>query len=315
MLRRAISALLATAALSLLGISGAAGAPITCPPGTALVAGRCIIVIEQPGTGTPPPNPGTGGGSSGPATCYYGSTEIPCSVDGAYWNASRGCYTRAVDPQPGPEDEVWEGHTDGLILACLQPSCLGQAGGECYSEHYWAAAAPGAGPSPRELADRAVAAMDFRAPEIGLTGQGADADSMQIIGLPTWMWVSDPDEHTVGPITRSASAGGITVTATGTLDRIVWSMGDGSTVTCDGAAARGTRYDASYGASPSPTCGHWYTRTSAGQPREAYAVTATSYWTVAWAGGGQSGTIPLTFERSTQLPVGELQVLLTAGGG
>ena len=39
-------------------------------------------------------------------------------------------------------------------------------------------------------------------------------DSIGLVGMPVWMWAKDPNDHTVGPITASASAGGITITAT-----------------------------------------------------------------------------------------------------
>ncbi|HZL80514.1 MAG TPA: hypothetical protein VFC06_01000 [Demequina sp.] len=307
-----------TLAAPLTASAATAGGTIECPPGTVQDdAGRCIISVDDPGDPGDPGNPPgeNDGGDGDPLPCTFGEREIPCTLDGYYWIASRGCYARAADPQPPLTESVWGGRTDGVIVTCVQPSCLGQDTGECYSEIYWAAAAPGAGPTPRQLADRAVAAMDFRAPEIGLTGKSDDPDSMQIIGLPTWMWVADPDEHTVGPITRGASAGGITVTATGTLDKVMWSMGDGRTETCTGSEAQGTPYGDSYNDQPSPTCGHRYLRTSAGQPHEAFTVTATSYWTITWVGGGQSGTIPLTFARTSQLRVGELQVIVTDGTG
>lgn len=93
---------------------------------------------------------------------------------------------------------------------------------------------------------------------------------------------------------------GITVTATARIDRIVWNMGDGTSVAC----GVGTPYADSYGKASSPDCGHHYTK----QGR--YIVTATSYWTVEWAGGGQSGSIPLEFSDSTQITMGEAQVLV-----
>ena len=40
-------------------------------------------------------------------------------------------------------------------------------------------------------------------------------DSTTLVGLPTWMWVADPGPQTWGPITRTASSGSVTVTATG----------------------------------------------------------------------------------------------------
>jgi hypothetical protein len=90
------------------------------------------------------------------------------------------------------------------------------------------------------------------------------------------------------------------VTATAKAQRTVWTMGDGSTVTCTGP---GTPYAASYGKQSSPTCGHTYTR------QGIYTVRATTYWVVTWAGIGQTGTIPLNFSDTTTITMGEAQVL------
>jgi hypothetical protein len=315
-LRRTAALLLAALALCFAPGVAAAADPVECPPGSSNIGGRCVITIGGGGGGgTPIDNPG-GGSGGGASTCTYLGREIPCTTEDGVWNATKACYAGLLNPQPPAAAPVWEGNTDGVIVQCVSVGCGAVVPEFCTRTIYWAATAPAAtGPSPRELADMAVSAMDFRAPEIGITGKGDDPDSMQIIGLPTWLWVTDPDEHTVGPITRSASAGGITVTATGALDRIVWNMGDGRSVTCTGSSASGTAYEARYQDQPSPTCGHRYTQTSAGRPNEAYTVNATAYWTVTWVGGGQSGTIPLTFTRSTQLRVGELQVIVTDGTG
>jgi len=56
-----------------------------------------------------------------------------------------------------------------------------------------------------------------------------------------------------------------------------------------------------------------YGTSSAGQPGLAYTLTATSYWTVTWSGGGASGTIPLQFSRSIPERVGEIQAIVTRG--
>ena len=126
------------------------------------------------------------------------------------------------------------------------------------------------------------------------------AGSVGIVWMPSWMWVQDPGQSTWGPVTRSASAGGFTVTATARVERVVWAMGDGATVTCNGP---GTVYQDSFGRRSSPSCGHTYTR------QGTHRVSATSYWTVRWAGVGQSGTIPVDFTQETTITMGEAQVL------
>ncbi|MEZ5112729.1 MAG: hypothetical protein R2693_04425 [Nocardioidaceae bacterium] len=174
----------------------------------------------------------------------------------------------------------------------------------------WAADPPpnsGAGPTPREVAQFAIEEMALRAIDIGITPEPGE-DSIGIVGMPVWMWAANPNEHTVGPITESASAGGITVTATAKLQRITWDMGDGSTVKC---ASGGTAYKASYGDARSPDCGYVYEKSSSKKPGGKYTVTATSDWVITWEGAGQTGTIRLDgLTRTVAIAVGEAQVLV-----
>ena len=141
--------------------------------------------------------------------------------------------------------------------------------------------------------------MGLQAIAIGIVPESAPG-RIGIIGLPSWMWAQTPGENTMGPITRSATAGAYSVSATAKVNKVVWNMGNGDSVTCSGP---GTPYADSYGKASSPTCGYTYVRPGA------YTVTATSYWIVTWAGIGQTGTIPLNFSRSTAITMGEVQVL------
>lgn len=186
------------------------------------------------------------------------------------------------------------------------------AASACYLVRMYGGSGSG-GSSTQVAAARAVANLEITAPEIGLTGYGKP-ESMELLGLPTWMWVADPGTSTTGPVTSTGTDGGATVTATGTVRKTVWDMGDGGTVTCSGASAAGTPYDAAYGTDPSPTCGYRYDRTSAGQPGDAFTVTVTVYWDVAWSGEGQSGTLATSVTRQTQLRVGEVQVIIDERG-
>jgi hypothetical protein len=100
----------------------------------------------------------------------------------------------------------------------------------------------------------------------------------------------------------------VSVTARAQPGVVSWSMGDGRTVDCHGA---GTPY-ASDGdpARGSPDCGYTYRRSSAGQPGQAFTVTATVHWTVSWSGAGRSGTFPgLTTTATIALPVAESQAV------
>ncbi|MFC4627932.1 hypothetical protein ACFO6V_06800 [Promicromonospora alba] len=141
--------------------------------------------------------------------------------------------------------------------------------------------------------------MQLRAIDIGIVPEEGP-DRVGIVGMPQWMWVNEPRPKSFGPITRKATAGSASVTATAKVDKVVWDMGDGTTVTCVGA---GTPYEDRFDTTESPDCGHRYTK------QGEYEVTATSYWTVQWEGMGQSGTIPLDFEASANIVMGEAQVI------
>ena len=107
-------------------------------------------------------------------------------------------------------DPAWGGHKTGSLYWCSIPPDQ-----DAYP--VWLATAPGSPPppNPRVLAQQAIRVMDLRAVRIGIVPEPRP-DRIGVIGLPTWMWVTDPDQHTWGPITRTASAGGYTVTATAT---------------------------------------------------------------------------------------------------
>lgn len=145
---------------------------------------------------------------------------------------------------------------------------------------------------PAVLARSLLASMQLKPISIGMA-----PPVRSYVGIPVWMWADEPGRLTYGPAT--ITAGGVSLTAK--VTKVVWSMGDGSSVTCQ----KGTEWTKAKAGGSSPTCGHTYTK----QGR--YTVTARSYWVATWSGYGQSGTIPFTLESSRQLQVGEIQVITT----
>ena len=303
--RLLLVAVLGMAALLSAGAPALATGPVTCPPGQTPdpKTGVCVIVVVIPPA---PTNPGPGGPGGptdpGPASLQKcvkpDGVAIPCQDGSSWWSNALYCYVALANPLPPQSDPIWAGHTDGAIYTCFSPLIV--AGTRIYS--LWSAtppAGPAAPPDPRGLAQQAIALMGLRAINIGIVPEPR-AGSVGIIGMPTWMWAQNPSQNMWGPVTKSVSAGGATVTATANVDQVVWAMGDGSTVSCTGP---GTAYQDSFGKKSSPSCGHTYTR------QGTYTVRATSYWTVQWAGVGQSGTIPLNFTQTTNITMGEAQVL------
>lgn len=308
---RVLGGVLVLVATLLLVPFGAARAvvqdPVSCPPGMQPdpTFGTCLIVApgQEPGP-SPVRGPGHGGAPIGPApqVCTYGEGEdavvVPCEGEYGYYSQPRQCYIRLVDPQPPHSDPAWEGNTEGAIYRCYPPNSF-HAGVIMYD--FWSPApppGPAAPPDPRVLAQQVIETMDLSAIEIGIVPEPGPT-SVGLVGMPVWMWVAEPAANTWGPITRSASSGGWTVSATARVAEVSWDMGDGTVVAC----GPGTAYQDRFGKTPSPTCGHTYTR------QGELTVSATSHWVVDWSGIGQNGTIPMDLTRTVPVTIGEVQVL------
>jgi len=312
LLTRIVLLTLAVASGPLLG-QGAAYADTICQR-TDPQTGICLIRVETPGDPDSPDDLGPKDSGSGHA-CFWEPKKqglegppagpVDCNTDYGYWSNHYNCYIRPLSPQPPAGDPARQGHQpgDGAVYTCFQP----QTGIDLY---IWSQNPPpgsSAGPTPRQVAELAIDQMNLRAVDIGITPRPG-VGSVGIVGMPVWMWAANPDSHTVGPITASASGGGITVTATARVHRITWVMGDGHKVVCRTA---GKPYKTSYGNKQSPDCGHVYEKSSANKPGNKFAVTAASDWVITWAGAGQTGTIRLNgLQRSVQIAVGEAQVLV-----
>ncbi|MFE4512669.1 hypothetical protein ACFRMQ_00515 [Kitasatospora sp. NPDC056783] len=255
-------------------------------------------------------NGGGGGGSSGGSgggsapTCHAGEKEVPCYRDNLGWfNSFDSCYYLLMDPQPPADDPIWVGPIPVQAKA-YQATCpySGSMTNNPGGVRVLSTPPPGyGGPAvdPRQLAETAVENMRLQGADIGIAPK---TGGVSLIGLPVWLWTTVSDT-TWGPKSASVSAGGVTVTATASVDKIVWAMGDGSTEVC---RTPGDPYDPSFG-SRKPTCGHTYTKVSGASP---YKITATSTWIVNWTSStGQNGTITTTRESSTTAAIAELQTV------
>ncbi len=210
-----------------------------------------------------------------------------------------------VDPQPSAGSDLWEGQDPAKGAVMYVRTCryfLPDGSSSMLTETFVGSPAGPAAPAvdPAVLAQRAVDQMVLRGPGIGIVPKPG---GLGLVGMPVYLWTERGPE-TYGPNTASASAGGITVTATAKVRKIVWRMGDGKTVTCTTA---GTPYKASYGKKPSPDCGHRYTQPSVDGP---YHVVATSTWSIDWqATNGRTGRLTQTRQSTSDVRVGELQAV------
>ncbi|CUU56477.1 hypothetical protein Ga0074812_1084 [Parafrankia irregularis] len=300
-------------------------------PGCDLAAGGSGLAPRPPGGQAPLPR-SSGGGSSGRsgaappgdvaldpadvAHCSYVRSDFQPTAEAVqpvrFRRAPDGGLrvVAAIDrPGPllarpaatGPDGRsgawyVYQCQTDGVRDALYRPPVWipdGQGG-------------PAAGgPDVGGLAEQARSQLRLQGPAIALS-----PTSRQLIRLPTWMWL---DPAGWEPVSATAAAGGVSVTATATPAGVDWSMGDGTQVHCAGP---GTPYPA--GGDPkasSPDCGHTYQRVSEDQPGGTFPVTVTLTWNVTWAGAGQTGAFDgLTTVSTVQVEVIAIPALITGGG-
>lgn len=278
------------------------------------IGGYCqwMLTGYVPTTATPT-EPGTDGthGKTTSVECKFRGALQPC-VDPVLgnWSNSHQCYMKLERPQPPPDDPRWQGHTDGSIWACTREQGYDQ-GRHIVTEWVWLPGRPDTVVvDPVTLAYEAIAEMRL-APPLVKTAPGVG--QIGLVNMPVWLWVTK-SENTWGPIVRSASVPGLSVTATAQVKAINWSMGDGTTIRCDGP---GTPYDKSMGVKDSPDCGHRYKKTSRDLPNCKYPVTATAQWDITWQSTlGDTGQITMTEQAATQLRIGEaVPVLVDPDGG
>ena len=218
---------------------------------------------------------------------------IPCKVDGGFYDPEGACYTRVMDPQPPFDHPVWGGRRYGVIVLCVNGNI---------SYPLWRSAPGGAKPNPEVLARRAVDEMGVRGIDMGVfphlleelpSGNG-------FVGWNVWLWVRDPSEVTWGPVSRTVSEGGYSVTATAVVSEVVWDMGDGGVVRCGKGAAWQSFQVRN---EKSPSCGYVYEKTGK------FTITATSHWVVNWSGVGESGVIEFDVNSQGHVDVVEVNVL------
>jgi hypothetical protein len=290
--RSLLATFLATAALCTLPATSASANDDPVIGGDCPGASSYVTVCEQ--------QPGTSNGQS--------PSGDPTAKGSDKDTGPQLCSVKRLDPQPPASDPVWDGHKpgDGAIYTriCLSDALAAAAGAQIVPQVFWAAQAPAVNVDPEQLAREAVDRMLLTGPSIA----SPRAAGQYLVGVPMWMWVNE-SATTYGPNTASASLAGVTVTATAKVSTIVWSLGDGSAVTCTGP---GTAYAATYGKRESPTCGHTYSTASAAKAGGKYAVTATATWTVNWqvvGGAGETGQFAETRQSQMQVAIGELQVV------
>lgn len=157
---------------------------------------------------------------------------------------------------------------------------------------------------PVDIAREALDYLALPAPTIA-TSPPADFDS--VVNVPVFLSV---DSANWEPKSVTTGVPGVSVEVRAVPQRVEWDMGTGELVVCGGP---GTPYDFSRPeADQVADCTYTYRRTSAGQPNERFAVTATVVWRASWTvvgapGGGDLGEVRRS--SSTSLRVAQVQTV------
>ena len=252
--------------------------------------------VSHPGSGPatePVSTARDGGGSGSRPTCTAG--------DGTVGEAS---YIRV------PDDLLTEGQK-AKVAADGGSYYWKRCGGQTVSTMEAAAAfllpartRGGTSVDPAQLATEALQRTPLPEPKITMAPA---PDIPQLVNLTTFLWLPAEQWQTA---TASASAGGVTSTVTATPTRVIWDMGEGDKVVCDGPGVP-YRPDLPDERQPSD-CHFTYRFSSAGAPGNAFTVTATLEWETTWSVsgapvGGSLGTVRRS--ASTRVQVAELQTV------
>lgn len=161
------------------------------------------------------------------------------------------------------------------------------------------APAPQEAPEPAVLARIAIGRMDLKAPEIGMWPSPLEQlpEGRNYVGWNNWMWVNNPGRNTWGPITKTVTESGYSVTATAMVAGVTWEMGNGDTKEC----GKGTEHpEYRTHDEKSPDCGYVY------HQRGDFTVTATAHWVINWRGLGKNGTIQMDLTSQVHTSVVEV---------
>lgn len=288
----------ATAALTLLTLSGLSPSALASSPmdGSGQCSSRaCIFRADDPapeGASVPAAPAASARPAAKPAAK---KATVTAPKPRQAW--------KPLTPAQMQRASAWDRHLETICSGAVATGATMPP--ECLPSPAAAAPAAGAGPAapappqftPGDATREALSMLTPAPPRIG-SAPCTSAGCEGTVGVPVWLW-TDPWQAE----TAEATAGPYTVTATATPIQVVWSLGDGQTITC---TTPGTPYNqAQHGWSSSPDCGGMYSRTGT------YAITASMTYRVEWT-GADTGQDDIVVTSSTRpFRVGEYQVVIT----
>lgn len=223
--------------------------------------------------------------SDGSVTVAAGVTDGPGSGSTASTSSSS---LRCTDTPLDPANVALLGPGGPTAGNWIVPYCTG--GGYINPERpIWVTDfTPRASASPATVARQAVAHLPLPS---GTIRMSPDATHPQVVNERTWLWIDPTVWHSVS---ATASVGAVSATATAKPSQVIWNLGDGDRVVCDGP---GVPYDQSRPESEQDTsCTYVWPGSSTTEPGGTFTVSATIVWQVSWTavgalGGGSLGSL------------------------
>lgn len=259
----------------------------------------------------------------GPTECKNEhGTKIPCKHDSkGVWSGGDNCYWRLQSPQDPPPAGKVAGEGAWYVCTPADTDCthldpvddqveymLCQQRRDFFSPRPEWRNSPPPGVNqltPDQAAKRFIDTFQLEGVDFTSTVSAKDSGA---VNLPVWLWVPEANqkERNWGPYKRSKTLGGVSITAEAKVVNVVYTMGDGGRVTCNGP---GVAWEKGSGKTSSPSCGYRYQKMSPGEGSGPYEIGARATWKVSWSGGGQSGVVTTYTESTGPGYVGELHVL------
>ena len=249
-------------------------------------------------------------GGSVSAECHGGTPGQPTSTVG--WSGADRYEFYCGEPFPGGEATVYvtdlglasqeqveaQGFDPTGVYAFYEVQCQGADGNFTIDWFFWGEVVPPV--DPAVLRDRALARVTVPVPSVG---SFPDGGRPALVQGDTWFWIEDPWD----PLVETETQGFTTVSVSASPDRVEWRPGDGDVLVCHGPGDvwREGLYE------QGSSCSHTYTASSADQPGDVYAGSATVFWELTWAINGSPqgsfGTVSQT--SSFTMPAAEVQVV------
>lgn len=265
-----------------------------------------VLVTAQPGAAERSGNAHCGR-SSCPSRAYRDDGRTEESGDARPGKKKTDCYLHPLEIPHGTEVYDQAGALVGVADGTgtwFYKVCNGSSEGAVLSGNPLVFVRD---PSPEALRQEALRELTFPAPEIVTS---PPADKVQLVNMRTWLSVGGSWRT----LSSTAAVPGVSVTVTAEPARVLWDMGTGDKVVCDGP---GSTYDPSRGENDQPgSCFYRWRRSSAAEPDGTYDVTATLQWSVSWTvtGAPGGGPLPAMEQSATRaVRVGEAQARSGAG--